>query len=198
MRQRGAFLRLFGGIWAGVTAALALVFAMIFATTPSPASPAVALALSTLVGLLLYAIGQWQRAQALTVFRNGVEVSAKTLAVERNYKVRMNGRHPWRLRYRFEVDGAVHETAVHYWTVRPPTTKPGERIVVLHDPKNPSHSVIWTNLDPAEESVDRVVAAEATARLGPRGARIAAADESEDEFSAEFIDEDVGAKREAK
>lgn len=190
LRRYGAFLRLFGGIWAGVSLLLAFIFGMLASATHLPATGLSLVGLSLFAGVVLYAIGWRQKARAIAVFRDGVEASAETLSVERNYKVRMNGQHPWRVRYRFQANGESYEAATHYWTIRAPTTKPGSRIVVLHDPKGPERSVIWSSLDPTEEPNDRRVAARARAELGPRGARIAAANDLEDEASEEFIDED--------
>ncbi len=59
------------------------------------------------VGLLVW---RYQSAQKVVmVLREGQATRGQILDLQENYSVRVNGRHPWVIRYGFQVNGESHE-----------------------------------------------------------------------------------------
>ena len=100
------------------------------------------------VGALLWTVGWWQRSVAVRAFREGKEFRGEVVDVFLDRRVRVNRMHPWRVVFRFEVDGEVREDRATYWDIMPPMIEPGAPVVVLH---TPSRSVLWTRLERRHE-----------------------------------------------
>jgi len=83
--------------------------------------------------------------------------------------VRVNRMHPWRVVFRFEVDGKTKEDTATYWDLMPPRIEPGAPVVVLH---TPSRSVLWTRLerDTGPQPVARVRVAQPVPQIEEQGA----------------------------
>jgi len=145
----GRFLRVFGGIWTTVGLALALFFSFL----------ALALELRTysmgaglvsgfgFVGGMLWLIGYWQRASALRTYRDGIEARGTVTRIYQDRRARLNGQSPWRVSYEYEADGRSMQGEATFWDVAQPHASIGDRIAVLHAPKRPERSVLWTRLD---------------------------------------------------
>ena len=85
------------------------------------------------------------------------------MAVAIDHRVRVNQRSPWRVTYRFEVNGKPYEGTYACWTDAKPEVEPGARVLVLHDAKRPSRSVLWTRVRPLAAEPRVRVAADAPA-----------------------------------
>lgn len=154
----GRFLRIFGALWAGIWCTVAFLLGGIFSFAEIPAGGLVGsagLAMGA-VGALLHALGAWQRRRTLELFRIGEEARGKVLSVELDTSQRINRRHPWRVRYRFESNGRAHEGKATFWTPDRPDVEVGARVVVLFAPGRPSRSLLWTRVTPGDEAVPKV------------------------------------------
>ncbi len=79
--------------------------------------------------------------QVVEVLRNGEPVEGRIESVEENTMVRINGRHPWAIRYRFRLDGIDYEDSVS--TQNPPTLQPGGPACVLYLPGRPEFHALY-------------------------------------------------------
>lgn len=149
----GKFLRMFGGIWAGVAGLVALVFAVLSVGDAKLALAVVLCAVFGSAGLLLWLLGSWMRGRAADVFKNGVEARGEIVDVFRDYMVRMNGQHPWRVKYTFiSSTGEPTNGTATFWQEDRPRGEKGQRVVLLHHPDSPARSVLWTRLDGTDEA----------------------------------------------
>ena len=57
------------------------------------------------------------------------------------------GKVPWRVVYGYEAGGQRQTGNVLFWTRERPGLEPGDSVVALRDPKRPSRSVLWTQVD---------------------------------------------------
>lgn len=93
------------------------------------------------LGLLRYALKTRNRRRS--VIESGLETVATIESIGLNRKVSVNGRNPYKMTYRFEVDGVSYtgkrSTMSHAITEH----NLHDRIWVLYDPQDPSRSVEW-------------------------------------------------------
>lgn len=150
--EHGRFLRLFGGIWAGVGSGLAICFLLLsLGVQPSMAIGALLGGAFALSGSLLWLLGRRQREAAESVFRDGVEASGVVVDVFRDLRVRMNGRHPWRVVYELDgPDGRPSRGTATFWDDARPHASVGQRVTALYHPHKPSRTVLWTRLAGAD------------------------------------------------
>jgi Protein of unknown function (DUF3592) len=85
----------------------------------------------------------WEAKKSVEVLQVGDAVEGQITQVEQNLHVRVNGRSPWVIRYRFLVDGQTYEGQVN--TLNPPgaTLQPGKRSYVLYLPQMPSRNTLY-------------------------------------------------------
>jgi hypothetical protein len=102
------------------------------------------------VGLLMFGIGLWmmitrfQRAErTMQVLREGEAVLGEIVQVYQNWQIRVNGRHPWTILYRYEVGGQRFDGRIT--TLMRPDLKQqaGKGVYVLYSPGEPAHSTIY-------------------------------------------------------
>jgi hypothetical protein len=102
------------------------------------------------LGVLFLALGgyglNWRyRAaqQTVNVLRHGEAARGEITGVEENYSVRVNGRHPWIITYRFQALGREHTGQVS--TLNPPGSqlRPGQPACVLYLPNTPEHNALY-------------------------------------------------------
>jgi hypothetical protein len=103
-----------------------------------------------LVGLALLGGGagvtvwRYQNAKrTVDVMRNGQAVIGQVAGVDENLNVSINGRHPWRIRYRFQAIGRDYEGQVTTLHVPGRTLRPGSRAYVLYLPNEPQHNALY-------------------------------------------------------
>lgn len=160
----GRFLRLFGGIWALVGGSLSALFTLMALFLRGSLIGTLIGAAFGLVGLGLYYLGRVKQREALHVFREGVETTGVVTKVFKDFRVRVNRQHPWRVVYELHgPDGQPVSGTATFWGDRP-NAREDDRVVVLYDPQAPWRSVLWTRLDDERELQVRVAAP--TARIG--------------------------------
>jgi len=71
----------------------------------------------------------------------GLACDGVVLEVSQNFRVRVNRKHPWRVRYRYEAGGTTHE-GVETSMDRPALLEAGSVIRVKYDPAEPERSAI--------------------------------------------------------
>lgn len=150
----GRMLRIFGTIWTAIDGGFTLVTAIVaIATGATQVLLATALcAFGTLVGVALLLAGRKRRTDAIAVFRDGVEVEAEVVSVVHDKSVRVNGKSPWRIAYRYDVAGRTHRGSHASWTDEKPQVAPGAKVIALHDASRPSRSVLWTRILPTADA----------------------------------------------
>lgn len=111
----GRMFRIFGTLWASIGAGVALFAALAAAMGAGWLAAAIGAA-TCLVGLTLLFVGRKLRADAVATFRDGVEVEAEVVSVGIDRRVRVNGKSPWCVAYRYRVNGETHEGAYASWS----------------------------------------------------------------------------------
>jgi hypothetical protein len=85
---------------------------------------------------------RYKQAQAVVnVLKLGEATHAEIVSVEPNYNVRVNGRNPWRITYRFTVNNRAIEGNVS--TLNRTTIKAGETMWVLYAPNTPEVNSLY-------------------------------------------------------
>lgn len=89
-------------------------------------------------------IWRYQRAQKIVnVLRLGEAASAQIVEVWENYSVRVNGRHPWVIRYQFQLNGKDFEGNVTTYNPVGKELQPGQPVSVLYLPDDPQWNSIY-------------------------------------------------------
>jgi len=104
----------------------------------------------TLMGLGFLAAGgfifykRFEKARTtVNVLREGQAVRGEILSVEMNYNVRVNGRHPWTIRYSFRALGKDYEGQVSTLNHPNPQLRPGNPAYVLYLPNQPENNALY-------------------------------------------------------
>jgi hypothetical protein len=106
--------------------------------------PFVALGLSFLVGGGALTFWRCERArQTIEVLKGGEAVLGEIVGVHQNLHVTVNGRSPWTVSYRYEVNGETFAGNVTTLS-RPDLGKqPGKAVYVLHSKAEPARSTTY-------------------------------------------------------
>ena len=88
----------------------------------------------------------WRYQQAMhlvNVLRHGESIQGEISGLDANYNVRINGRHPWTIHYKFENGGQQYEGKVG--TLNEPGfhLQPGNPAVILYLPDSPEHNSLY-------------------------------------------------------
>jgi hypothetical protein len=75
--------------------------------------------------------------RVVNVLRMGEAVRGQIVEVSENYSVRINGRHPWTIRYQFQVNGQDHAGSVSTLNPVGENFQPGKAVYVLYLPDVP-------------------------------------------------------------
>ena len=141
---KGVFAFLFGGIFTGVALLFIIVgvvillsgalFGLFFIFFPM---------IHLGIGLVALRSAVRSRNENQVLGEAGVATVAEVESIDRNRKVRINGRHPYLLEYRFVLDGLTH--VGDYSTMNRAVTshEPGDQIWILYEPDDPSNNIIW-------------------------------------------------------
>jgi hypothetical protein len=102
------------------------------------------------LGLALLGIGagaliwRYQEMQkVVNVLRVGEAASGKIVGVQENYSVRINGRHPWVIRYQFQVNGQNYEGKVSTLNPLGEQYQAGNAVWILYLPTAPQWNSIY-------------------------------------------------------
>ncbi len=144
----GRLLRMFGAITAGVGALLMFFFGALFSAIREGGAlfPVGLCASFALAGAIVFLLGVRSRARALALFRTGSEAPARVTAVGLDYMVRLNGRHPYRIDYEFDVEGAPRKGLVRLWVDDPPRVSVGDDVSIVYDEQEPSHNLLLSRV----------------------------------------------------
>jgi hypothetical protein len=100
-------------------------------------------ALFLLVGVPLL-VWRYQTARrTIEVLRLGQASQGEIVSVHQDYRVRVNGRHPWRLTYRFEVNGRQYDGQVTTLSQPDLNQQPGKPVYVLYMGNNPEQNTLY-------------------------------------------------------
>lgn len=97
-----------------------------------------------LAGGFAVLIWRYELAQkALNVLRHGLSTRGEITSLEPNYNVRINGRTPWTIGYKFSLDSSDYEGRVT--TLNDPSVDlaPGNPAVVLYLPDSPQYNGLY-------------------------------------------------------
>ena len=89
-------------------------------------------------------VRRYQQAQKVVdVLRIGEATHGQIVEVQEDYSVLINGRHPWSIRYQFQVNGQGHEGKVT--TLNPVGDKlqEGKLVCILYLPTTPQWNSIY-------------------------------------------------------
>ena len=80
------------------------------------------------------------------VLKNGQATLGEIEETTQNYAVTINNRHPWDIRYNFQVHGKEYQGKLTTLNTPGPIYQPGERIYVLYDEQTPTTSILYPPL----------------------------------------------------
>jgi len=81
--------------------------------------------------------------KALNVLRHGLSTHGEITALEQNYNVRVNGRNPWTIGYKFSIDGKEYEGKVTTLNNPDALLAPGNPAVILYLPDEPQYNGLY-------------------------------------------------------
>ncbi len=88
----------------------------------------------------------WRYEQArkvVTVLRSGEATTGRIIDVQENYSVRINGRHPWVIRYQFQAQGQEVEGRVSTLNPVGQGLQAGGKVCILYLPTTPQWNSIY-------------------------------------------------------
>ncbi len=92
------------------------------------------------------ALGAWRYSdahQVVHVLREGQATEGQIVDVKENYRVRVNNRYPWIIRYQFRLDGRTFEGQVSTLNTPGAGLQTGRKARVLYLPNAPKHNVLY-------------------------------------------------------
>jgi hypothetical protein len=141
-----SFMLLFGAIFGGIGGGLGLLFIILgVATLVLPMAGA---------GLLVFLIfggigggcfgwGFYRARSTHQLWVNGVAVEGRVLSVEENHSVRINGRHPWIVRYSFPWIDGQKEAESSILDPRLRTVQEETALQIIVNPNDPTQSLVY-------------------------------------------------------
>ena len=93
------------------------------------------------IGALIWRYGRAQK--VVHVLQVGEAVAGQIVEVQENYSVEVNGRHPWAIRYQFQVNGQAYEGNVTTLNPVGPDIQAGRTACVLYLPADPQWNSIY-------------------------------------------------------
>lgn len=126
---------IFSLVGAGLTLAIVTAFVGI---------PFLLIGLAFLVAAL--AAGAWRyhhARQVVSVLRSGESTRGQITDVQKDYSVRVNRKHPWVIRYRFQVNGQDYEGKVRTLNPVGANLQTGSMVSILYLPDAPQWNAIY-------------------------------------------------------
>lgn len=106
--------------------------------------PFLFLGLGFLGGGIGVTVWRYQLAQkALNVLRHGLSTKGEITGIDQNYNVRINGRNPWSISYKFRLDGKDYEGKVTTLNIPGPNLTPGSQTAILYLAEDPQFNGIY-------------------------------------------------------
>lgn len=90
------------------------------------------------------ALGKWRATELRAreqLRSHGVTCEGVVIDIAQDFRVRVNRKHPWRVRYRYEVGGVQHEGADTSMD-RPVGLEAGDAVGLVYDAKDPGRSAL--------------------------------------------------------
>jgi hypothetical protein len=81
--------------------------------------------------------------RTVEVLEQGEATVGKIVSVHQNYQVRVNGRYPWTVEYRYEVSGHPYSGKVTTLSRPDLSQQPGRPVYVLHMRDDPGQNTIY-------------------------------------------------------
>ncbi len=98
------------------------------------------------IGLPLFIVGYSRAQRTLGLLRNGSSVEGKIHQVVPNYQMTINGRHPWKISYAFELHGRKFTgTSSTLSAIPHDVNYSGQPVFILYNPENPEENTIFPN-----------------------------------------------------
>jgi hypothetical protein len=97
--------------------------------------------LGAALGILIWRYEQVQK--VVNVLRMGEATYGQIAELQENYSVEVNGRHPWVIRYQFQVDGQDHEGNVTTLNPVGQELQAGKKVCILYLPNAPQWNSIY-------------------------------------------------------
>ncbi len=96
-----------------------------------------------IIGALLFS-RRYRRAMGVVqVLRDGQSTRGMVSSIEEIYNVRVNGRHPWRIDYQYQVMGQQFTGKTSSLSQPSAAMLPGSPVTVLYLPDAPDHSALY-------------------------------------------------------
>ena len=102
------------------------------------------------LGIVLLGVGglvlvrRYEAAQkTVSALRHGEAARGQITDLEENLSVRVNGRHPWTIKYQFQVNGRNYEGKVSTLNRPDPQLQPGKAAYVLYLPEAPELNALY-------------------------------------------------------
>jgi len=128
----------------GATFFLVGAILTIFIITAFVGIPFALIGLAMLGGGAGVTVWRYQAAKrTVEVMRNGQSAIGQIAGVDENLNVSVNGRHPWRITYRFQAIGRDYEGQVTTLHTPGPRLRPGSRTYVLYLPNEPQYNALY-------------------------------------------------------
>ena len=135
----GGIFALLGAIFGVVGIALTVAVITAFLGIPFAI-----IGIAFLGGGLALLIWRYQQAQiTAVVLRDGQAALGEIVVVHQNLQVRINGRHPWTVRYSFEAGGQAYRGSVTTLSQPDLRQQPGKGVYILYQPDNPQQNTIY-------------------------------------------------------
>lgn len=94
-------------------------------------------------GLVLLRNRYEEMQKLVSVLRHGQPTRGQIVSAEANTSVTINGRNPWKITYRFQVNGREHAGQVSTLNVPGPELQPGRPATILYLPESPELNALY-------------------------------------------------------
>jgi hypothetical protein len=84
-----------------------------------------------------------EKQRIVNVLRHGEVVEGQITSTDENLAVTVNGRHPWEIRYRFQIAGRDYVGSVTTLNFPGPHLQAGQPAYVLHLPNTPENNALY-------------------------------------------------------
>lgn len=106
--------------------------------------PFAGLGIFFLIGGAALLVWRYREAQMVVqILREGSPVLGSIERVQQNFHVQINGRYPWTIVYRFQVNAQDYRGKVTTLSQPDLSQRPGKGVYVLYQDDNPEHSTIY-------------------------------------------------------